>query len=161
MSDPTGPTRRALLGGAVALGAGLAVAARAQTAPLQQWARPRLKFGAIGLNHDHIVGQCNALIRGGGALTKFHAREDDLAAWFQPQFPWAVRVADEREIIEDPDIAIVASAIVPDERAPLGIRVMRAGKDYMADKPGMTTLEQLAEARRVQAETGRIYSVMY
>ena len=31
----------------------------------------------------------------------------------------------------------------------------------MSDKPGMTTLEQLAEVRRVQAETRRIYSVCY
>ena len=38
---------------------------------------------------------------------------------------------------------------------------MKHGKDFMADKPGMTTLEQLAEARKVQAETKRIYSVTY
>ena len=38
---------------------------------------------------------------------------------------------------------------------------MQHGKDYMADKPGITTLEQLAEVRRVQAETKRIYSIMY
>jgi predicted dehydrogenase len=38
---------------------------------------------------------------------------------------------------------------------------MRHGKDFMSDKPGMTTLEQLAEVRKVQAETKRIYSIMY
>ena len=38
---------------------------------------------------------------------------------------------------------------------------MRHGKDYLSDKPGFTTLDQLAEARRVQRETGRIYSVCY
>ena len=31
----------------------------------------------------------------------------------------------------------------------------------MSDKPGLTSLDQLAEARRVQAETGRIYSILY
>ncbi len=31
----------------------------------------------------------------------------------------------------------------------------------MSDKPGITTLEQLAEVRKVQAETKRIYSIMY
>src|SRR5688572_6978684 len=111
-------TRRTLVGGALALGLGLGAAARAQER-VEQWARPRLKFAVVGLNHGHIVAQCNALIRGGGALTRFHAREDDLAADFLRQFPWAVRVADEREILEDPAIAIIASAIVPDERAPL------------------------------------------
>jgi len=39
--------------------------------------------------------------------------------------------------------------------------VMRHGKDYMADKPGFTTLEQLEQARSVQAETGRIYSICF
>jgi predicted dehydrogenase len=38
---------------------------------------------------------------------------------------------------------------------------MRHEKDYMSDKPGVTTLAQLAEARKVQAETKRIYSIMY
>jgi predicted dehydrogenase len=161
VTQPANPTRRALLGGAVGLGLGYAAAARAQYGRVEQWAKPRLEFGVIGIDHSHIVGQCNALLRGGGALTKFHARDDALAAGFAEQFPWARRVSDEREILEDPNIALVASSIVPDERAPLGIRVMRAGKDYMADKPGMTTLEQLAEARRVQRETGRIYSSAY
>ena len=161
MTHPARPTRRALLGGAVGLGLGFAATARAQYGRVEQWAKPRLEFGVIGIDHSHIVGQCNALLRGGGALTKFHARDDALAAGFVEQFPWARRVSDEREILEDPDIALVASSIVPDERAPLGIRVMRAGKDYMADKPGMTTLEQLAEARHVQRETGRIYSIAY
>ena len=53
------------------------------------------------------------------------------------------------------------SSGIPDERAPLGIRVMRRGKDYMSDKPGVVSLDQLAEVRRVQAETRRIYSIMY
>jgi predicted dehydrogenase len=38
---------------------------------------------------------------------------------------------------------------------------MQHGKDYMSDKPGITSLEQLAEVRRVQKQTGRIYSIMY
>ena len=68
---------------------------------------------------------------------------------------------DEREILEDPKIQLVVSAAIANERAPLGVRVMRHGKDYMADKPGITTLEQLEEVRRVQAETKRIYSICY
>jgi len=31
----------------------------------------------------------------------------------------------------------------------------------MSDKPGITRLDQLAEVRRVQAATKRIYSIMY
>ena len=38
---------------------------------------------------------------------------------------------------------------------------MRAGKDVLSDKPGMTTFAQLDEIKKVQKETGRIYSVIY
>jgi predicted dehydrogenase len=38
---------------------------------------------------------------------------------------------------------------------------MRHGKDFMVDKPGMTSLEQLAEVRSAQKSTQRIYSIMY
>jgi predicted dehydrogenase len=56
---------------------------------------------------------------------------------------------------------LVASAAIPDQRAPLGIRVMKAGKDYLADKPGITTLEQLAEVRKTVAATGKKFAIMY
>jgi predicted dehydrogenase len=123
---------------------------------------PRLRFAVIGANHYHIFGQCDAVIRGGGELVSYAGLTDpDIAAEFARRYPNARRVNDERRILEDRRIKLVVSSIVPAERAPLGVRVMRHGKDYMADKPGVTTLEQLAEVRRVQAQTGRIYSICY
>jgi predicted dehydrogenase len=121
----------------------------------------RIRFGVVGMNHGHIYGQVDAVIRGGGELVSFHAREPELAAAFARRYPAAKQVSDERAVVEDPSIQLVLSSIIPNERAPLGIRVMRAGKDYMADKPGITTLKQLAEVRRVQRGTGRIYSILY
>jgi predicted dehydrogenase len=91
----------------------------------------------------------------------FFAKEPDLVAAFSKRFPGAKLARSEQEILDDGSIELVVSASIPDERAPLGIRVMRSGKDFMADKPGMTTLEQLAEVRKVQAETKRIYSILY
>lgn len=38
---------------------------------------------------------------------------------------------------------------------------MKHGKDYMVDKPGITELKQLKEIRKVQKETGRIFSISY
>ena len=122
---------------------------------------PRIRFAAIGLNHGHVNGQTEAVIRGGGELVSFFAKEQDLAEAYQKKFPQAKRARDEREILEDASIQLVVSAAIANERAPLGIRVMRHGKDFMSDKPGMTTLEQLAEVRKVQAETKRIYSITY
>src|SRR5262249_38841255 len=88
-------------------------------------------------------------------------KEPELIAAFQKRNPQAKLARTEAEVLEDPSIKLVVSAAIPDERAPLGIRVMKHGKDYMADKPGITTLEQLAEVRRVRKETGRIYSILY
>ena len=122
---------------------------------------PRIRFSVIGLNHGHIYGQTNSVISGGGQLVAFHAKEDDLAAAFAKQFPQAKRVQTEAEILQDNTIQLVVSASIPNERAPLGIRVMEHGKDFMVDKPGITTLSQLASVRKVQKKTGRIYSICY
>jgi len=123
---------------------------------------PRLKFGMIGINHGHIYSQSDAVLRGrGGELTKFHAVEDDLAAEFQRRYPNAERVGDERAMLKDSKIKLVISAAIPVDRAPIGIRVMKHGKDFMADKPGIITFDQLAEVKHVQAETKRIYSITY
>jgi predicted dehydrogenase len=67
----------------------------------------------------------------------------------------------QEEILSDPSIQLVLSSQIANERAPLGVKVMRQGKDYLSDKPGITTLEQLAEVRKTIAETKRIYAIMY
>ena len=125
------------------------------------YSEPRIRFSVIGINHAHIYSQVDAVTRGGGQLVSFHSKEDDLANAFSKKYPQAKKVTDEKEILEDASIQLVLSSIIPNERAPLGIRVMQHGKDYMSDKPGITSLEQLAEVRRVQKQTNRIYSIMY
>jgi len=122
---------------------------------------PKIKCAVIGINHNHINSQVAAVLRGGGQLTSVYAKEPDLLVGFTQRFPQATVARSEAEILEDPAIQLVLSSIIPEERAPLGIRVMQHGKDYMSDKPGITTLEQLADVRRVQAQTHRIYSIMY
>jgi predicted dehydrogenase len=120
-----------------------------------------IHFAVIGVNHDHIYGQVNSLLRAGATFVGFHAPEDDLAKVFGNRYPQIERIAEKSRILEDPTIQLVVSAGIPAERAPLGIEVMRHGKDFMTDKPGVTSFEQLAEVRRVQAETKRIYSILY
>jgi len=122
---------------------------------------PRLRFSVVGTNHSHIYGMVDTVIRGGGELASVYVKEPELLSEFTRRHPTAKVARDEREVLEDSSIALVLSSIVPVERAPLGIRVMEHGKDFLVDKPGITTLDQLAEVRRVQAETKRIYSIVY
>jgi predicted dehydrogenase len=145
--------------------AALASTAHAETSPgasdMAQRATPRIRFAVIGINHSHIYSQAGAVLRGGGELVWLYAKEPDLVKAFRTRFPQVKVAQSEDEILQDTSIQLVVSSAIPVERAPLGIRVMQHGKDYMADKPGITTLEQLAQVRRVQAETRRIYSIMY
>lgn len=123
--------------------------------------QPAIRFSVIGINHGHIYGQVNLMLRAGAEFVSFYAKEPELAAQFGQRYPQAVMAGSAQEILEDERIQIVLSAGIPCERAPLGVAVMLHGKDYMSDKPGFTTLAQLEEARRVQAETGQIYSICY
>jgi len=120
-----------------------------------------INFSVIGLNHGHIYGMTDALIGGGGKLISVYAPEPDLLAEFKKRYPDAKVAGSEKEILEDESIQLVASASIPIDRAPLGIRVMKAGKDFMADKPGIVTLSQLKEVKKVREQTNRIYSIMY
>jgi len=132
-----------------------------QPVKVNSFQTPRIKFAVIGMNHGHIYGQTDAVIRGGGELAACFAKESDLLKDFSKRYPQAKVAASEEAILEDASIQLVLSSITPIERAPLGIRVMKSGKDYMADKPGIITLSQLSQVKKVQKETGRIYSVMY
>lgn len=120
-----------------------------------------IKFSVCGMSHDHIYGMIGAVQRGGGVLVSAWAGEPDKLEKFKKRFPDVKVVATQDEIVNDPSIQLVLSSQIANERAPLGVRVMKSGKDFLSDKPGITTLEQLAEVRQTIAETNRIYAIMY
>jgi len=146
---------------ALAAGGTERAVAAARRSGVEQSGKPRLRFAVIGINHNHINSQVGAVLRGGGELVWLYAKEPDLVKDFLTRFPQAKLARSEDEVLQDSSIQLVLSSAIPSERAPIGVRVMQHGKDYMSDKPGITTLEQLAEVKRVQAQTRRIYSIMY
>jgi predicted dehydrogenase len=168
--------RRALLAGAGVTGAALAMAGRASAQSTGQGnaapesgaprgpdpsARHRIRFAVIGLDHSHIFAMTDALIRGGGTLAMVYAPDARQRAAFIKRYGDVRLARTEAEVLEAKDVQLVASAAIPDLRAPLGIRVMRAGKDFLSDKPGITSLDQLAEVRRTIAATKRKFAIMY
>jgi len=130
----------------------------ANTKPI---AANRIKFAVINIDHPHIYGMTDAIKRGGGELVALYAKQADLAAAFIKAYPEAKLAKSEDEILNDKSVQLVLSSGIPDERAPLGIRVMKHGKDYLTDKPGIITLDQLAAVKKTQQETKQIYSIMY
>jgi predicted dehydrogenase len=149
---------------AMALGGGhRTVIEDAVIARAQADAQPKyhIKFGVCGVSHDHIYGMIGAVQRGGGEMVAAWVGEPDKLAIFRKRFPDVKIVQTQEEILNDPSIQLVLSSQIANERAPIGIKAMKAGKDFLSDKPGITTLEQLANVRKTIAETNRIFAIMY
>ena len=120
-----------------------------------------LRFAAIGLAHYHIFNFAGALRDAGVEIALVYDEQPEMVAEFQKTFPTAVAAPSIEAVLEDASIHIIGSAAIPNQRAKIGIRAMQHGKDFISAKPSFTTMQDLDEARRVQAETGRIYSVFY
>ena len=118
-------------------------------------------FAAAFLEHGHIYGQCNGLIEAGAGLRWVYDADEKKIAAFRARFPHVKVARSFDEILDDPAIKLVAAAAIPNERGPIGCRVMEAGKDYFTDKTPFTSLEQLQHAAQVAAQTKRKYMVYY
>ncbi|MEO9823451.1 MAG: Gfo/Idh/MocA family oxidoreductase [Paracoccaceae bacterium] len=120
------------------------------------------KLGVIGIDHGHIFGMLSNMLAQGCTCDAYWT--DGLAVTqtkFTETFPTLIRAADRRSVLDDPDIKMILISAVPEDRAGFAVEAMRAGKDVMVDKPGCTTLEQLAQIKAVQKETGRIWTVNF
>lgn len=126
----------------------------------------KVRFAVIGLDHYHIMSMTAGVLGAGGELvsvlvTNRDGLKDKQLADFRAKFGNVREAASEDEILQDRSIQLVLAAPIPDQRAPLGIRGMKADKDYLSDKPAITTLTQLAEVRRTLRETRRKFAIMY
>ena len=118
-------------------------------------------IAAIHMAHSHLRSMCAALVGAGAEVRVVYDPDPAKLALLREDFPDARVAASEEEVLDDPDVKLVAAAAVPCDRGPTGERVMRAGKDYFTDKCPFTTLAQLESARATAAETGRKFMVYY
>ncbi len=118
-------------------------------------------FAAVHLEHGHIYGMCGGLLEAGAELRHVYDPDPHKLEAFCERFP-GVRVARAlEEVLDDPEVRLVAAADIPDRRGPLGLTVIAAGKDYFTDKAPFTALAQLEAARNAVRATGRKYLVYY
>ena len=118
-------------------------------------------FSAAHIDHGHIYGMCNGLTEVGGTLKYVYDPDPKKVEAFLKTYPQAKPARSLDEVLEDSETRLVCSSNVTSERGPLGVKAMRAGKDYFSDKAPFTTLGQLDDAKRAAAETGRKYMVYY
>lgn len=119
------------------------------------------RFSAMHLDHGHIFGMCNGLQEAGAELVSVFDPDPSKLAVFKQLYPDVHIAGSAEEILDDQSVQMVAAAAVPNQRGPLGCRVMQAGKDYFTDKTPFTKLSQLEEAKKVTAVTQKKYMVYY
>lgn len=137
-------------------------ASYAPSAPAEKVVAPgEFVFAAAFLDHGHVYGQTNGLRDAGATLRWVYDPDPGRVAKFLETYP-GTQVADNFEqILGDPEVALVCSAAVPNERAGIGAQVLDAGKDYFTDKSPFTTLAQLEEIEELARATGQKYAVYY
>ena len=118
-------------------------------------------FSVTALNHGHINGMVNGLLEAGATLKYVFDPDDDRVNDFIKSYPTATKVDSLDVILNDKDTKLVAAAAIPSDRSSIGIKVMKAGKDYFTDKTPFTTLEQIESVRKVISETNKRYFVYY
>lgn len=118
-------------------------------------------IAAVGLDHGHIYGMVNGLTEAGAEVKWVYDPDPSRVARFLKAHPGARAASSEDEVLDDPQVRLVAGAAITSKRAALGMRVMDHGKDYFTDKAPFTTLSQLQAAKAKVAETGLKYQVYY
>ncbi len=120
------------------------------------------KFAAVQFEHGHLLyGIVPALIDVGAELKWIYDKKEENVKKAAELHPEAKVARCLEEILDDPEVKMVAAADVPCDRGPLGVTCIKAGKDYITDKCPFTSMEQLMDAKAAVAETGGKYAVYY
>ena len=72
-----------------------------------------VNFAVIGLDHNHILGITAAVQRGGGKLVSVYSKNAAGLADFKRRFGDVKVASSEDEILNDPNIKLVAAAPIP------------------------------------------------
>jgi len=118
-------------------------------------------FSVIGLDHGHIFAMTNGLLEAGATLKAVYDDDASKVDEFVSRYPTAQRARSIQEILGDDSLHLVASAIRPKHRAALGIDVMRSGKHFFCDKPGMLTEEEIERVRKAVHAASKRYFIYY
>lgn len=120
------------------------------------------QFAAVGLDHRHIYYHVAGLLEAGATCVGYCPQTSDplVLAGFRERFP-DLPAIDRLQVLEDPDVEVVCCAAIPRDRAGIAVEFLRAGKDVVVDKPGVTTVADLAKLEQAVTETGRIFSICF
>ncbi len=128
----------------------------------QRPAAHAVNFAVLGADHIHIYRMAADMVAAGGVLKGWWTRgaPEPVTGTLQG-LPASLRQSDYRRLLDDPSIELVLIGAIPNERAGLAVEALQAGKDVLADKPGATTLEDLARVRQAAVDAAKFWTVNF
>ena len=118
-------------------------------------------FAAVGLDHGHIYGMCDGLIQAGAELSFVYDPDQEKIKKFTEKYP-NVRVCTSlTEVLENPNVHMIASASIPSERITIGLKTLDNNKHFFSAKPGFIEDKQLNKARSKVKETNLKWGIYY
>jgi predicted dehydrogenase len=119
-----------------------------------------MRVGVNGLDHGHVFEIVDRLVKAGAEVAGHVPDGGYLGHWekWQPESrPMAYD-----DMLADSSIGLIVTAAIPNRRAVIALAAIAAGKHVVADKPGLTTMDQLDEIRAAVADQpGRPWTVLF
>ncbi len=120
-----------------------------------------MKVAFIGFRHDHIIGLYNRMKSDSRYGIVAACEEDNAAAGSAAEkFGVEITHSDFSRMLADTDFDILAIGDYFGIRGSRAIAGLKAGKHIISDKPLCTSLEELAEIRKLSAEKNLKVGVM-
>jgi predicted dehydrogenase len=96
-----------------------------------------ITFGVVGVEHPHAMNMIAGLRAAGARCAGLYtAQPNPVFAQCRAACADVPVLDDPRRLFDDPDVALIISADVPDLRAGVAVTALRAGKDVLVAKPG-------------------------
>lgn len=118
-------------------------------------------IAAVGFAHPHVVLMTRGLLPYGITCPWVWDEDPQLCQALHEKIPGSRKARGLAEILEDPHVRLVCSAVEPRLRAQMGQQFLKAGKDVLMAKPGLISREDLEAVRKTIRDTGRRFLVFF
>lgn len=121
-----------------------------------------MQFAVIGLNHGHIWGQVDGLLKNvpNARCTGFFAPEKELCEEFARKYP-DVPFREKNDLLRDSKIDLIVSASINFDRGPLAVKTLNSGKNFFVDKPACATSADVQAIARALETSGKQLFVFF
>lgn len=118
-----------------------------------------LRFVVVGIEHPHVFELVDGLLAAGAIDVGHHGGPGRLLEAYEAWRPDSRALGRDEALNVDADLVVLAG--VPGERGDDAVAALGAGKSVLADKPGVTTLDQLERVVAAATESPGRWWVLF